>query len=206
MKRLVIAIDCDDVLVPTGPTQIAFYNNKYKARVTEKEFYESATEDIWGTDDDQIAIDRVAEHTLSDEFANTPPSSEAVAAIHRLAQLHDLHIVTGRPATIEHATERLIDRYFKGCFKTVKHTNYYTYSWDKAEKRSKAEVCQELGADIFIDDYIGHIRDVAKTGACEVMLFGEYGWSNIAEGENSIRRYPDWDSVEVEIERLAKQQ
>ncbi len=204
MKRcLKIAIDCDDVLVPTGSGQIAFYNRTYNAMVTEKEFYDTATIDIWGTDDDQVAIDRVAEHTLSDDFANTLPMPEAVEAIHRLARDHELHLVTGRPSTIEHATKRLLDRHFSGCFTTVQHTNYYTYSWDKAKKRSKAEVCQEVGADLFIDDYIGHIRDVSQAGVCDVILFGNYGWSKLNDSEQSITRCLNWRAVEKEIEAYA---
>ncbi len=204
MKRLVIAIDCDDVLVPTGPTQIAFYNNKYNAKVQEKDFYSSANVDMWGTNDNQVAIDRVAEHTLSEEFANIPPTLGAVDAIRRLAELHDLHIVTGRPVTIEQATMRLVGTYFSGCFKTVQHTNYYTYSWDKTQKRSKAEVCRELGADIFIDDYIGHIQDVRRAGVCDTILFGDYGWSPLGQGDGDIVRCLDWGLVEKEINRLAR--
>lgn len=203
-KRLVIAIDCDDVLVSTGSSQIAFYNEKYGATVGEKEFYESATMDVWGTDDDQVAIDRIAEHTLSDDFASVSPSEDTVKAIHRLAKKHELHLVTGRPSVVEGATMRLLATYFKDCFTSVEHTNYYTYSWNKdAKKRSKAEVCRALGADLFIDDYIGHVRDVANSGVCEVILFGDYGWSVIGEGDRKAVRCSDWQQVEREVDRLA---
>lgn len=203
-RRLVIAIDCDDVLVPTGVSQIAFYNNKYNATVGEKEFYESATMDVWGTDDDQLAIDRVAEHTLSDDFADVPPMEDAVDAIHRLSKQHELHLVTGRPSVIEAATMRLLNRYFKDCFTSVEHTNYYTYSWNKdAKKRSKAEVCRSLGADLFIDDYIVHVRDVIDSGVCEVILFGDYEWSVLGEKDKRVARCSNWKQTEEEINHFA---
>ncbi len=39
MKRLVIAIDCDDVLVDTAQDLLQFYNQKYGTSLDETNFY-----------------------------------------------------------------------------------------------------------------------------------------------------------------------
>ncbi len=202
-KKLIIAIDFDDVIVLTGNRQVEYYNETYRQSVHPRHFYSTATTETWGTDDDQLVIDRIAKHTMSEEFAQTPPTEESIQAIHHLAQYHELHIVTGRPQSIEGATLATIDKYFKGCFKTVEHTNMYTPSTLDLVRRAKGDVCKDLQVDIFIDDHVGHCRSVQEAGISEIIVFGDYDWNRHESLGPGMIRCVDWSAVLKEVERVS---
>jgi FMN phosphatase YigB (HAD superfamily) len=201
MRRLVIAIDCDDVLVSTGEMTIAAYNRKYGTKLTPEFYYDKATLATWGTDDDSLAIERVMEYERSPEYALIRPVQETVDVVNRLAALHELHLVTGRPDHLEEVTLGMLERYFSGCFTSVEHTNFYN-----EKKRTKGEVCKLLGADILIDDHIGHGESVLVNGMKEVIIFGDYPWNRHQALSAGMVRCFDWLGVEREINRIANAQ
>jgi hypothetical protein len=60
--------------------------------------------------------------------------------------------------------------------------------------RSKAEVCQEIGAFALIDDSIGHVTGCAEIGRRGI-LFGNYPWNQAEILHEDIIRCPDWRIV-----------
>lgn len=197
-KRLVIAVDCDDVLMPTAERIVTAYNRDYGTHLQLEHFYSPATLDTWGTDNDQVAIERVGRFLRSSEFAGLEPYPEAILAIQKFAANHELHLVTGRPDYLEPVTRKTLDQYFPGCFMSVEHTSYY----EGKNKRSKGEVCAKLNADVLVDDHIAHGMSVLESGLQAVIVFGQYAWNqgNILPG---MTRCADWLFVESEIDRIA---
>ena len=204
-KRLVIAIDCDDVLIPTSRVTIDDYNRKYGTNLQLANFYGPAAKDTWGTDDEDVALARVNDYIQSDEFAQLAPYHEAVLAVKALSLQHELHLVSGRPDFLESVTRKMLTEYFPGCFKSVEHTNYMVLSTSKAKKRTKGEVCLQLGADLLIDDHIDHGESVIKAGIKKMILFGDYPWSQNRVLTKGIVRCVDWSSTLKEIDKIARQ-
>jgi 5'(3')-deoxyribonucleotidase len=202
-KRLVIAIDCDDVLIPTSLVTVDYYNQKYGTNLQPADFYGSVTKDTWGTDDDDVAVGRVNEYTQS-EFAQLASYPEAVLAVKTLALKHELHLVSGRSGSLESVTKKMVAEYFPGCFKSIEHTNYMVLSTSIHKRRTKGEVCLQLGADLLIDDHIAHGENVIKDGVKRVILFGDYPWNQHEVLLNGIIHCVDWDSTVREIDKIAQ--
>ena len=204
-RRLVIAIDCDDVLIPTSLITVDHYNQKYGTDLQPVDFYGPATKDTWGTDDNDVAIGRVNEYTQSVEgFVQLVPFPEAILAVKALALKHELHLVSGRSGSLESVTKKMVAEYFPGCFKSIEHTNYMVLSNSVHERRTKGEVCLQLGADILIDDHIAHGENVIKAGVKRVILFGDYPWNQHEALSDGIIHCVDWDSTVREIDKIAQ--
>jgi 5'(3')-deoxyribonucleotidase len=204
-RRLVIAIDCDDVLIPTSLATIDHYNHKYGTNLQPVDFYGPATIGTWGTNDDDVAIGRVNEYTQSAEgFIKLVPFPEAILAVKALALKHELHLVSGRSGFLESVTNKMVAEYFPNCFKSIEHTNYMSLSTSEHKRRTKGEVCLQLGADLLIDDHIAHSENVIKHGVKRAILFGDYPWNQHDVLLDGIVHCVDWDSTVMEIEKIAR--
>ncbi len=202
-RRLTLAIDCDDVLVPTAQAIIDDYNERFGTKLGLEHMYQPATLDTWGTDDDDVAIERVNEFLRSDAHAAIIPDPMAVEAVHTLAKLHELHLVTGRASFLEPVTAGMLNTYFPDCFQTVEHTNYIVASGNQMVRRSKGEVCRSLGAHALIDDHLQHGHSVLEAQLERVIVFGDYPWNQQDELPTGMVRCVDWDAALREIERIA---
>lgn len=199
VRRLIIAVDCDDVLLPTAPAIIEAYNDTYGTSLDLTDFY-SKDPKKWDVVDIREASDRVGMFLLSDN-ADIAPEDSTIQAIQDLSRNHELHLVTGRNQSLEGLTVDMINRYFAGCFTSIELTNFY----DDNRRRTKGEVCQELNADILVDDHIEHINSVLESGLKEVIVFGDYPWNQVETLPAGAKRCRDWQEVSGEIERIAKQ-
>ncbi|HEU4715592.1 MAG TPA: hypothetical protein VFS14_02055 [Candidatus Saccharimonadales bacterium] len=201
-KRLVIAVDCDDVLLPTSQAIINDYNRRFGTSLTLEDMYQPATLDRWGTDEDDVAIERVNEFLRSEEHARLAPDPAAVESIHWLAERHELHLITGRADFLKEATAQLLDTFFKGCFTSIEHTNYIVASTSTAVRRSKGDVCANINATVLIDDHLVHAEDALRT-LDRVIVFGDYPWNRRDVLLDGMVRCIDWLSVTKEIDTYA---
>jgi 5'(3')-deoxyribonucleotidase len=203
---LVIAIDCDDVLTDTLPKVVHDYNERYGTNVELQHMYREFDEVLapFGVQNVQEAIQRL--HSIYRQkgyYEALQPVAGAVEAIKKLANKHELHVVTGRQSFLEAATKHTLDTYFPGAFTSVEHTNYYKDDTEThAVTRSKAEVCLEIGTDILIDDHVVHCEDVLNAGVKEVILFGDYPWNKRDKLVPGVRRCNNWSDVLTEVERI----
>lgn len=198
-RQLKIAIDYDDVLVPTAHAIVDEYYRRYGFRVALRNFYSDEPED-WGVSRIEIAEQRVNEFLLSDKFARSTPLEEAVTVVHRLVQYHTLYVVTARADNLIPATKSVVEEFFPDCFAGLEFTNYYYGKTGK--RRSKGEVCSELGVDVMVDDNPDHIYSAVGRVPAGI-LFGDYPWSCGATLPAGVVRCVSWPEVEAEIDRLA---
>lgn len=202
-RRLTIAFDCDDVLIPTAEAIVNNYNIRFGTRLSLDDLYKPASVESWGTADNDLAIERVNQFLRSDEHAQLTPFADAVVAVRGLAEVHDLHIITGRASFLETVTRHMCDTYFTDCFKSIEHTNYITTSTDTALKRTKGEVAAALGADLLVDDHIAHASNVIEAGVESVLVFGDYPWNRLNTLPSGMVRCENWNTVVREIARYA---
>lgn len=202
-RRLVIAIDCDDVLLPTATAIIEDYNARFATALKLEHMYTPARMETWGTDNADVAIERVNEFLRSKEHATLAPHPEAVDAIKQLAAEHELHLITGRADFLQDVTQAMLDAYFPGCFTSVEHTNFIVSSTDTAVKRTKGEVCQAICADILIDDHVVHGKSGLECGLEKIIVFGDFPWNRNEELDKGMVRCHDWPGVLSEVEKSA---
>ncbi len=198
VKKLIIAVDCDDVIVGTTLAIIRYYNATYGTTLHPKDFY-SGDLSAWGVQDDDTAITRVNAYHVTDEYRHMPPLENAVTVLKYLSAMHEVHVVTGRADSQQADTKRWLNEYFKGVFATTEFTNFVVLSEFASKTRSKADVCAQLGVEVLIEDHLHHARLVAARGI-DVLLFGDYPWNVVGPTDaplpSNIIRVKDWQAVQ----------
>ncbi len=200
-KKLVWAVDCDDVIVPTAQVIVTAYNEQYATNLELKDFYNKSN-DNWGTASGDESIRRVSELLREGVTDRMAPSQETIDALTRLASVDELHMVTGRQSFLEEVTRHMIDTYLPGVFTSVEHTNYLTEKGSGLVSRSKGEVCAAIGADVLIDDHVDHAYSVLEHGLKEVVIWGDYPWNHNQELVQGMVRCTSWEEVFRERERI----
>jgi len=191
MRKLIIAVDCDDVLVRTTPFFVDAYNRKYGTKVTLAGAHEG--DEIWETD--RATLDgRFAALMNTDEYRTLAPSTEEVAVLTALAKDHELHVITARRPHERAFTQLTLDTYLPGVFTSLELVGF---------TGSKGGVTEKLNADVLIDDNVRHLQDAIQHGlpAEGALLFGDYPWN--ADVKDEMIRCHTWDEVKTEIDRLA---
>ena len=195
MKRLVIAVDCDDVLVRTTPYFIEAYNRIYGTSVTLAQAHDD-TDVSWGADRATLEA-RLAQLMDTDEYRLLAPTSEEVATLRMLADHHELHVITARRPEERTVTQRMIDTYLPGIFTSLELVGF---------TGSKGEVCARIKANVLIDDNARHLDDAIKKGIPHegALLFGGYPWNTEVDAPIDVIRCDTWSDVQREIEQLAR--
>lgn len=199
-RRLVITIDCDDVLVPTAYKLMNHYKDEFGHDVDPAYFYSSMPE-VWGVQDSRYVNRRIEQYFRSKKFHHEGrmPYPEATIAIPALARNHELHLVTGRAKFMERSTAELIDEHFPHCFASLVHTNYFR----KRFRQTKGQVCKDLAANIHIDDHSDHCENVLDEGIENAILFGEYPWNRTTKLRQGLARCVDWNATVKEVAQIA---
>lgn len=192
MKRLTIAVDCDDVLVPSTEFIVDRYNELYGTRVSLAGAHTSQNP-AWEASREE-AIERVHAIQHSIEYGGLAPYTQAVEACQRLSRRYDLHLVTARPASILAVTSQMLERYFPGVFKEIMHIG---------PDGDKGTICQALAADVLIDDNIKHLQSARDCAVTSCVWYGDYPWQQPSSDTQWALRCRDWGVVEREIERIA---
>ncbi len=200
-RKLVLAFDCDDVLVPTSHALLDAYNESFGTEVPYEGFY---SDYLWGAPSAEIAMRRVDDMLRSGVMADIVPTAATVAAVRRIAAMgHELHVVTGRQSYQEPETISLLDTYYPGIFRTIEHTNMYASGENLHLRRSKGEVCRKLGAHMLIDDHIVHGNAVLAAGVEDVIVYGSYPWNQFVSLELGMMHCETMDDVEREVTHLS---
>lgn len=85
-RRLVIAFDCDDVLIPTAEPTVKNYNDRFGTNLKLQHFYGHDDLTPWGGVAYDEAIGRVFDFLRSEEYAPIAPYVDAIEAIRSLAK------------------------------------------------------------------------------------------------------------------------
>jgi 5'(3')-deoxyribonucleotidase len=186
-----IALDLDEVVVETAGAIIAHYNKSYGTKMLLKDYYSTDYKNTWQTPDVETAIRRVNSYLETPEYSAQEPVRMAIETIRALGKKYNLYIITGRPDFTEEATRRWLKKHFPDVFRDVIFSNFY----DPNKIRHKGDICLEIGAELLIDDHLGHILNVAACGM-DGLLFGNYPW-NVTEQAlpDNVQRVRDWEEV-----------
>lgn len=201
-RQLRIAVDCDDVLLPTAASIVDNYSQHYGVDVDLANFY-SDQPGHWGVEDIRTANERVARYLGSHAFAAIKPDPAAIEAVHRISNQHRLFLVTARSDELANATQEMIDQYFSGCFTGIELTNHFG---DSRRRRTKGSVCRALGAAVLIDDNPHHINNALDEASLSMgILFGDYPWNMDGCVQGPAVRCNTCSKVEATIDELANQ-
>ena len=99
MKRLVVAVDCDDVLIDSTSYMIDKYNSIYGTKVLIENSHKPNNNE-WNTADDNQTLERFKQIQTSSDYGLIAPTQSTIDAIAVLSKSHELHLVTARPSAV----------------------------------------------------------------------------------------------------------
>lgn len=171
----------------------SWHNNEFGTTVSAQDFHSYEFDQVLG-----ISIPDTVERIhafleLDHKHLGVGPIDQAQEAVQQLARQYELIVVTARHPGFRTMTEEYLDTYFAGCFSEVVTVGHEA-TMDIV--RSKASVCQEIGAVTLIDDSVGHVTACAAVGIPGV-LFGDYTWNQVGDGllPELVTRCKDWPAV-----------
>jgi|SRR5579862_1198888 len=190
MKKPIIAVDIDDVLMPHFQDLINWYNREYGTNLMLADNHPKSI-DNWGTDSFQAAIKRVHRFFDTDEFLNSRPFKEAKAAIKDLSDDYLMFVITSRDTLIEETTRKWLNEHFPEIFKEAHFTGLYRL---KGRPIPKSEIAKQIKADYLIDDSLEHVTGASEIGI-KGLLFGDYPWNQADKLPSAVVRVKDWQEV-----------
>ena len=193
----VIACDIDEVLFPYLSGYCKYYNRIHSASLSVNDFHSYNFSHVHGHTEEYIA-DLVYAFHDEPEFEEIEPITGSLEAVSELQKLGELHFVTARQAAIADKTHAWIKKHFNIDSDRIHIGNHWTKPTDAVTlRRSKAEMCKLIKADVLIDDALSYATECAEAGI-QVFLFdlnGEYGWNKKDKLHANITRVHSWEPV-----------
>ena len=187
MKKPIIAVDMDDVLAQHAEAFVAFSNANYGTKLT-KDTYDETWANFWKVEWEEIERRAKEFHTPEGTFSYAKIEA-AEPVLQALRGKYELVIVTARSENVIKATYAWLDKHFPDVFSDV----HFVPIWVPNNTVTKAQICQQIGAEYLIDDVLRHCN-LAAQGGIQALLFGDYNW-NKGETEPIVRRVKDWQAV-----------
>lgn len=139
---MIIALDCDEVLLNTGLSLYDFYVTEFDGEGISPHSYSST----WPAFENDIEKWRQWFSRWGDSrfYTTIPPLPGAQEAITKLKEMgHTLYVVSKSPAHLLNTRRDHLNQLFSNAFADVKLVGF---------DLSKATVLEEIQADIFVDD------------------------------------------------------
>lgn len=194
---LTIGIDLDDVLLDFNRTLLKFHNANYGTAYVREEITNFHIDELWKCTFEE-AVARIATFYETDLHWSAMPVAGAVSAIEKLREKHTLIIVTAKPDTLRERTHEWLDRHFPGSFKEVHFTGHFHGNAD-AIKRTKREVCDGIGVQLFIDDSFSNATDIVSADRPVLLLDSPWNQGDLP---TNVTRVMDWEDILQNIEKI----
>ena len=187
---MLIGVDLDEVLADLLSAFIRYHNEKYGTSLQREDF---RSYDLWkawgGTLED--AVQKVKDFYKTDYFRNINPVQGSIEVIDTLSKTNELIVITSRPHYIRRETKNWIEHYFPEKFSKVYFvTNPYQPG---IYKRSKSDICAELGVNILIEDCLDYARECASRGTSVFLL--DSPWNRSEELPSGVMRVKSWNEI-----------
>lgn len=177
-SKPILAIDVDETIGYLLPTLIEYYFDYYGGEQLEcKDFFTLDYHKVFGITREEMD-NTINAYYGSDHFLKRiQPIPEALYNLIELKNHFELHAVTARPHIVREHTIQWINTHYPGLFSEFHFGNLYA---KEGVKKTKSQICNEIGASALVDDCAGYAADCAINGI-NVILFGDYGWNKNLE-------------------------
>lgn len=194
MKRQIVAVDIDDVLLNSADLLMGGYNLRFGTSLTRADYYSKDVGKLGVAHWDEAA-ERFRVFQESEVFTDAEPDPEAVESVTNLALYYDFVGVTSRPEFIKDQTDKWIKKRFGGNIPRVIHTSFVMGASNHVGTLlTKAEVCKQIGASYMVEDHLHHAVPVAETGT-RVFLVDQV-WNQKNDLPSTVTRVQGWKEIE----------
>lgn len=190
MSREMLATDIDEVLFPFVEEFSKWHNEEYGTVFTVDDFHTYEFEQVLKEPVPEV-VHRLRLFLHQDQ-GHVEPVQGSQDSIARIGEAHDLAAITARHPELENPTRAYLLRYFRDNLASL---TLVGHKETVKIVRTKAEVCQEIGAIALVDDSISHVKGCAEAGI-QGVLFGEYPWNKCEVLPSGVVRCKDWRQVE----------
>lgn len=188
-QKPVIAVDIDDVLFPFVDGVADYHNALKGTRLTVGDFFTYNFAEVWGTDREET--EEIVAGFLGADNLELRPVEGAAEALTRLSHDFDIVLVTARNQVFEAETASWLRRHLPDLFQ---HVIFAGNPHDGRPYRPKGIICQELEAQLLIDDHPTNLLSAAECGV-DGVLFGSKAWSVLDAPSARIVPCADWKAV-----------
>ena len=201
-ERLIIAIDCDDVLLDFNSGLATYSNEHFGTSYCLEDVVDFDLSIHWGIPGDQV-IERIFAFYNSMVCAELLPIEGSEEAIKKLKEKYDLRVVTNRPKDVLPITINSVERHFPNMFDGIYCTNAFAkiYGDQRSVAASKVTVCQDLGAGILIDDSRSNLVGCAEVGIQGILF--RRPWNRYLTDEmlltEGIKPANSWEEITQKI-------
>ncbi len=198
MTKPVLAVDFDDVV-----------NNFNRAFLLYNQFTHGAKQRY----EDLLSYDYCIAYGISEAEAHeriwhfchrlhhqVRPIKSVIGALQLLNDLYEIHMVTGRCESIAAVTHGWLKDNAPRVFVETHFTNSFATKHPE-RRRSKVEVCREIGAVALVDDSLSHVGNVAQELRIPVYMPTQ-PW-NQHETPVGVTRVSDFDEALAHLIKLA---
>ena len=194
MKK--IGIDMDDVLMDFGVNLFEFYNSRNGTNFTQADALHFELTKVWNCDPEK-AIQTVADFYKTDLHHNASPLAGAVEFVKKQKNNgHELFVITARPEEHKEATTNWLTKHFPNLFSDIVFLNHSSGgATDPKKSKKKSEACRDLGIEIFIDDALHNVNDVATATVGIKTYLLDKPWNRNGELHSSVKRIFHFDEV-----------
>lgn len=189
-----IGIDLDGVVVDFTSSYLELYNKKYLGKIQREEIFSS---ELW------IPLDISKEEAvaITNEFCdfngyeNLNFLNGAKEGLLSLMRRGKVYFITARSLKARAQTERFLRRNFENSVYEI----FYTNDFFENGAKSKKDICDDLGIEIFVEDSKKYAFQCAE-GGVRVFLMSQ-PWNKGFEHKNIIR-VNNWGEVLDKIKEI----
>ena len=190
MKKPVIAVDIDEVLVPHNEALATMHNRVFGTNHSVDDYHDDWPR-LWGVDRDEAESRAKIWHSSEDwEKRHQELIPGAIDVLKKLKREYKLIVITGRAKHVEAFTRTWLIKHFPTVFDEV----HFLGIWEEGRGKTKAEISKKLKVDYLVEDSLDQSLKCAEAGI-KVLLFGDYAWNKAENLPNGITRVKDWTAV-----------
>ena len=187
MKRLVIGLDIDGVIVDIGYAMLPLLSKFCNRKIEYQDlcFWDLAK--ALNIDKKTVAV--IWEQILeSDLFRNAPPIKGAIEGLSAISK-HEIWLITSRPWSTQDVTLSWL------------HDNMVHYDHIVFNRRGdKASAGPTF--DVFVEDYIEEVYAIAEAGIFTILF--DQPWNSTSTLPDNCKRALNWDDMLVLFDELAQ--
>lgn len=191
MKKRVIALDIDDVLINFNESLRKFHNARYGTSYERIDIVSFELSGLWKCTRSEM-VRRVMEHYHSKEHEAIEVIDGVPDVLLRYKKKFTYVCITARPESVRAHTLPILERYFPKLIKSAHFLGHLELG--SAHCKSKAEVCHEIGAMLLVEDSL-HNAEVAAHAGVRVLLI-DTPWNQQAQLHPFITRVARWAEID----------
>lgn len=178
-----LGIDLDEVLGDLAAPLLQFMNAKHKTHFTKQDIKEYDFGYLYGLSLEQF-YGEILDFYKTNAFQNIQPISHSRRVINNLSKNNELYVITARPDTVKHTTEKFLNKNYPNKFNKIIYT----------DGAHKSDICLDLKVDYLIDDHIKYVNDATQKGINCLLM--DRPWNQNYNLPVGSERVYDWKGIE----------